>query len=385
MHADDLFQRHARELNGYLCRRLNSPEQAADLCHEVYLRLRRLDPQPAEALTNPRAFLFRIARNLLIDHLRQQRSRPVTVPLGDPHLDLESSAPTPESAASSAQAVDGLRTALTDLPDHVRQALLWNRLDGVSQREIGERLGVSERMAGKYIARALAHCRALVAALVVIVVVAAALPWSLWTADARTGAGERRTLTLADGSRVILNGRSAINIDITDQRRRVEVVRGEALFQVAKDPDHPFLVRAGDARVRVTGTRFEVRRRDGTVRLTVAEGSVRAGDGHRHRSLRAGQQVHWRRGRLGEVETVDAAATLAWARGRLVFRDRPLGELLAELRPYHPDRLVLLNNELADRRVSGTFAADQPEAVLSALTQTLPVRALRLPGMVLLY
>ena len=384
MHADDLFQRHARELNGYLCRRLDSPEQAADLCHEVYLRLRRLNP-PAETLTNPRAFLFRIARNLLIDHLRQQHSRPITVPLGDPHLNLESSAPTPESAASSAQAVDGLRTALTDLPGPVRQALLWNRLDGVSQREIGERLGVSERMAGKYIARALAHCRALVAALVVIVVVTATLPWSLWTADVRTGAGERRTLTLADGSRVILNGRSAINIDVTDRHRRVEVVRGEALFQVARDQAHPFLVRAGDARVRVTGTRFEVHRRDGTVRLTVAEGSVVAGDGHRERHLTADQQVYWRHGRLGGVEAVDADATLAWARGRLVFQDRPLDALLTELRPYHPDRLVLLNDALAGRRVSGTFATNQPEAVLSALTQTLPVRALRLPGLVLLY
>lgn len=384
MHADDLFQRHAGELNGYLCRRLDSPEQAADLCHEVYLRLRRLDP-PAETLTNPRAFLFRIARNLLIDHLRQQQSRPITVPLGDPHLHLESSAPTPESAASSAQAVDGLRTALTDLPDPVRQALLWNRLDGVSQREIGQRLGVSERMAGKYIARALAHCRALVAALVVVVVVAAALPWSLWTADVRTGAGERRTLTLADGSRVILNGRSAINIDITDQHRRVEVVRGEALFQVASDQAHPFRVRAGDARVRVTGTRFEVRRRDGTVRLTVAEGSVAASDGRRERQLTADQQVHWRDGRLGPVAAVDADAALAWARGRLVFRDRPLGELLADLGPYHPDRLVLLNDALAGQRVSGTFATDQPEAVLSALTRTLPVRVLRLPGVVVLY
>ena len=62
-----------------------------------------------------------------------------------------------------------------------------------------------------------------------------------------------------------------------------------------------------------------------------------------------------------------------------------LGELLGDLRPYHPDRLVLLNADLSGRRVSGTFSTDQPEAVLSALTQTLPVRALKLPGVVVLY
>ncbi|MBU59572.1 MAG: hypothetical protein CL543_11880 [Alcanivorax sp.] len=384
MQADDLFQQHARELNGYLCRRLDSPEQAADLCHEVYLRLRRLEEQ-RETPRNPRALVFRIARNLLIDHLRQQRRRPTTVALTDPDLALESDTPTPESAARSAQEVDGLNSALAALPEHQRQALLWNRLDGVSQREIGQRLGVSERMAGKYIARALAHCRALLAAVAVLLVVAAGLPWSVWTADARTGAGEQRTLTLADGSRVTLNGRSAINIDVTGDHRRVEVVRGEALFQVAKDRAHPFLGRADDARVRVTGTRFEVRHRDGVTRLTVAEGSVVAGDGRRERTLTADQQVHWRDGRIGPVAAVDADAVLAWARGRLVFRDRPLGELLTDLRPYHPDRLVLLNDDLAGRRVSGTFATDEPEAVLSALTQTLPVRALRLPGVVVLY
>ena len=103
------------------------------------------------------------------------------------------------------------------------------------------------------------------------------------------------------------------------------------------------------------------------------------------RHLTADQQVHWRDGHIGQVTAVDADAVLAWARGRLVFRDRPLGELLGDLRPYHPDRLVLLNADLSGRRVSGTFSTDQPEAVLSALTQTLPVRALKLPGVVVLY
>lgn len=388
MRADDLFQQHAPELSGFFHRRLGSPDQAADLCQEVYLRLRRLERAgDVSALRDPRAFLFRIARNLLIDHLRQQRARPATVALHDPDLRLESDAPTPEAAASSAQTLAGVQAALTELPDHVRQALLWHRLEGLSQREIGTRLGVSERMAGKYITRALSHCRAWLAAavLVLMVVTATQLPWRVWTADQRTLAGEQRVLTLDDGSRVTLAGDSAIDLDLGGQQRRVTLLRGRVYFQVARDPRRPFLVEAGEARVRVTGTRFEVRRDGGDrVRLTVAEGEVIASGGNRRLTLRAGEQVHWLRGRLGDRHRVDVDRVLAWLEGRLVFRDQPLKVILRELAPHHPDRLLLLDQALAERRFSGTFNTAEPDAALSALSQTLPLTVRRLPGVVIL-
>lgn len=388
MRADDLFQQHAPELSGFFHRRLGSPDQAAYLCQEVYLRLRRLERAgDVSALRDPRAFLFRIARNLLIDHLRQQRARPATVALHDPDLRLESDAPTPEAAASSAQTLAGVQAALTELPDHVRQALLWHRLEGLSQREIGTRLGVSERMAGKYITRALSHCRAWLAAavLVLMVVTATQLPWRVWTADQRTLAGEQRVLTLDDGSRVTLAGDSAIDLDLGGQQRRVTLLRGRVYFQVARDPRRPFLVEAGEARVRVTGTRFEVRRDGGDrVRLTVAEGEVIASGGNRRLTLRAGEQVHWLRGRLGDRHRVDVDRVLAWLEGRLVFRDQPLKVILRELAPHHPDRLLLLDQALAERRFSGTFNTAEPDAALSALSQTLPLTVRRLPGVVIL-
>jgi RNA polymerase sigma factor (sigma-70 family) len=393
MGADDLFQQHAPELSGYFHRRLGSPELAADLCQEVYLRLRRLEQAGGGAplhypLHNPRAFLFRIARNLLIDHLRQQHARPATVALHDPDLRLESDAPTPEAAASSAQTLAGVQAALTELPDHVRQALLWNRLEGLTQREIGTRLGVSERMAGKYISRALSHCRAWLAAavLLLMVVVAAQLPWRVWGADQRTAAGEQRVLTLEDGSRVTLAGDSAIDLNLSDHQRRVTLLRGRAYFQVAKDPQRPFLVVAGEAKVRVTGTRFEVRRDEGErVRLTVAEGEVVASGVGRRLTLRAGEQVHWSRGRLGDPRRVDVAPVLAWLEGRLVFSDQPLRDILRELAPHHPDHLLLLDQTLAERRFSGTLNSGNPDAALSALSQTLPLTVRHLPGVVILY
>lgn len=242
-------------------------------------------------------------------------------------------------------------------------------------------------MAGKYISRALSHCRAWLAAavLVLMVVTATQLPWRVWTADQRTLAGEQRVLTLDDGSRVTLAGDSAINLSLSGRQRHITLLRGRVYFQVARDPKRPFVVEAGEARVRVTGTRFEVRRDGGDrVRLTVAEGEVIASGGDRRLTLRAGEQVHWLRDRLGDRHRVDVDRVLAWLEGRLVFRDQPLRDVLRELAPHHPDRLLLLDQGLAERRLSGTFNIGDPDAALSALSQTLPLTVRRLPGVVIL-
>nr|CDQ33437.1 putative RNA polymerase sigma factor FecI [Virgibacillus halodenitrificans] len=154
---DRLFMEHSRELVGYLAGKLDTPELAADLCQEVYLRLQRA--RLTQPLANPRAYLFRIARNLLIDHQRQARARPETIPLEDTTTGLACARPCPEADVCQAQRLACVRTCLRRQPRHVRQALLWHRLEGLPQREIAARLGVSERMAGRYIEQALHACR----------------------------------------------------------------------------------------------------------------------------------------------------------------------------------------------------------------------------------
>ena len=103
-----------------------------------------------------RAFLYRVARNLLIDHHRQQLVRPQSAPIDET---LESDVPEPERATEDSRRLARLQGLMQELPEHLRQALLWNRLDGLTQREIGERLGVSESMAGRYILKALEYCQ----------------------------------------------------------------------------------------------------------------------------------------------------------------------------------------------------------------------------------
>lgn len=154
---DALFRRHAGDLAGYLKRQLPCPHLAEDLCQDVFLRVGQ--QPPCEALEQPRAYLFRIARNLLIDHHRRRRTRPAGQPLDDPELCLACPRACPERDADRALCRRALDAALASLPPRQRQALTWHRLEGLTQAEIGRRLGVSERMAGRYVAQAIAHCR----------------------------------------------------------------------------------------------------------------------------------------------------------------------------------------------------------------------------------
>ncbi|MDR8386150.1 sigma-70 family RNA polymerase sigma factor [Pseudomonas sp. JL2] len=152
--ADGEFESHSSELLSFLTRQVKCAELAADLRQETWLRFRRRES--GKEIGNLRAFLYRIARNLIIDYRRQQKSRPVEEEIS---VELVSAQPGPERAASDAQRLELLQRVVQDLPPHLRQALLWNRLDGLTQREIGERLGVSESMAGRYILKALEHCQ----------------------------------------------------------------------------------------------------------------------------------------------------------------------------------------------------------------------------------
>jgi len=151
--SEELFRRHSGELLRFFVRQTRCSELAADLRQETWLRLQG---RRAEEIGNVRAFLYRVARNLLIDHHRQQLVRPQWAPIDET---LESDVPEPERATEDSRRLARLQGLMQELPEHLRQALLWNRLDGLTQREIGERLGVSESMAGRYILKALEYCQ----------------------------------------------------------------------------------------------------------------------------------------------------------------------------------------------------------------------------------
>jgi len=187
-------------------------------------------------------------------------------------------------------------------------------------------------------------------------------------ADWVSAPGEVRSVTLADGSSVVLDADSAIAVRYSAGERHVELRRGAAYFSVVPG-EIPFTVAAAGGEARVLGTRFEVRRLGEGARVSVQQGrvAVRGGPLEAPRVLTADQQVSYADGLSGSLQGVDAGALTAWRDGRLSFYRAPLGEVLDELGRYYPGRIVLLNDELRGKRVSGSFASQDPGAILDAL------------------
>ncbi|MFJ4065578.1 FecR family protein [Pseudomonas sp. NPDC089996] len=197
-----------------------------------------------------------------------------------------------------------------------------------------------------------------------------------WRADYATTTGKSRSVRLADGSQLQLNSDTALQVELTEGERRVRLLRGEAWFDVARDPGRPFVVNAGDGWVRVVGTRFSVASAAGQTRVKVAQGKVEVNAGRGEGIfLEPGQAVEYASGSLAALHPFDLASAFAWRQRQLVFSQQPLAQVVAELNRYWPGQTVLLGDDLRQRKVSGVFEIDKPDAVLKALSHTLGLRA----------
>lgn len=188
-----------------------------------------------------------------------------------------------------------------------------------------------------------------------------------WRADYTTVAGEQRRVALADGSTVILNTDSALALDFNDDRRGVRLLAGEAYFEVHPDSARPFVVSTDNATVRVVGTRFAVRSGE-TTSVAVDSGIVACGNGQGTSvQVTAGQRVSISKETVTPPEAIDSGNTFAWLRGRLIFKDRPLADVLDELDRYHPGLIVIAGAKLGNSRVTGNYKLDDTAAVVRAL------------------
>jgi len=255
--------------------------------------------------------------------------------------------------------------------------LLWGQLEEPGRRLADRFAAGSRRQKGRgWLATLL---RPLVALPALGVAACAAL--ALWVfapsaiadlgADAATARGEIRDLALPDGSVLHLAADSAVGLEFGDGRRQVELRRGEAFFEVRPGLPAPFTVTAGDARIRVVGTRFNVGRFGDDAEVTVTEGVVEVAAGPATVRLTAGQQVAAENGTLSAIGTVDPADAAAWMQGRLVFHRRPLDRVVAALQRQGPGRILLSGDRLAGMRVSGTFPAGDSDRALAALSASL--------------
>nr|WP_282100088.1 FecR domain-containing protein [Thauera aromatica] len=198
-----------------------------------------------------------------------------------------------------------------------------------------------------------------------------------WTADYRTGTGEVREITLADGTRVWLNTASAFNQDYQPSQRLLHLVRGEILIDTSHDLlQRPFYVETAQGRLRALGTRFTVRADDDAqTTLAVFEGAVEVQPRTGTTIVRAGQQVRFTADGMSGTVPADPARE-AWTRGLLIAQNIPLAEVVAELRRHHLGYLGLAP-ELTELRVFGSYPANAPEQALAMLETVMPIQVRR--------
>jgi transmembrane sensor len=204
-----------------------------------------------------------------------------------------------------------------------------------------------------------------------------------------TDVGERRSVYLPDGSSVLLDSRSSLQVDFTATARRVRLVHGQALFSVVHDPQRAFLVRAGATVIRDVGTQFDVKQRPDDTVVTVVEGrvavlarapsvlpAVTAPAGNRRSAYRdrplmvsAGEQVDMLAGNFSpQLVHVSVGSVVAWTRDQVVLESATLAEAAREFNLYSNRRIVAQDLGASPLRLSGVFVTN-PDFLLRYLRE----------------
>lgn len=237
------------------------------------------------------------------------------------------------------------------------------------------------------------HAALTTAAIVAVVALSVAVAIHLGQRVISTQWGERREVTLADGSIVDLAPNSRLRVRLQAQRRLVSLDLGEALFHVARNPRRPFIVTADNTSVRAVGTAFDVARRAGGVAVTVVEGRVsvttqaavnprlEAGRGgvSINLSLDANQQVvvSSSTGDATLVRQVQGDEEVAWTTGQLDFDNEPVAEVASRFNAYNQTQIRVLDPALAARRISGSFRATDPDSFVAFIKSVTGVTIVR--------
>lgn len=194
-----------------------------------------------------------------------------------------------------------------------------------------------------------------------------------------TDIGEQKTIPLSDGSTLILNTQTEVAVSYSNDERQLQLVRGEAFFQVAHDRQRPFHVDTNRGRITALGTAFNIDQRQKSVTVVVTEGTVKVEENADASTLLAAtdkvtvnQQITLSPRGLSPVNKTEKAP--AWQQQRLEFDGNPLAEALLELNRYLAEKVQLnpvQKAELASLTVSGVFNLNEPEQALAAIAASL--------------
>jgi len=223
-------------------------------------------------------------------------------------------------------------------------------------------------------------------AIAAMLVIGAGGAWQVLRQRGRfaTGKGETKVVALKDGSVVTLNTASAIQVNYGDAMRAVELLQGEALFDVAKDTTRPFVVTAGDTNVRAVGTSFTVRRLEtAPVEVLVREGVVEVS-----KPATGAAPVRVEANSMAVAQESDSGAIaakpippaqlhrqLAWQTGQIAFEGETLAQAAAEFARYSDTRIVIDDPALAQEEIAGLFNATDPVGFAKTIAISLNARA----------
>ena len=267
---------------------------------------------------------------------------------------------------------------------YARIESLWKRFDDLepapSMTALQAGLHTGKRLSRRLAAGSVAFSLLLAATLALANLFYGGLSPTALLADYRTGAGEQKTIVLADNSRMILNSRSAVDVEYSGAERRIVLREGEILVEVAKDAARPFVVATAEGTAQALGTRYIVRQENGATLVTVTESVVRACATHTVSAcvdLHAGEQAGLHADRVSGIQRVDVLAAESWSTGSLLVDDLPLIDVLAELARHRPGLLRFDASALAGQRVSGVFPLHDTDKALEVIAATQPVTVKR--------
>jgi transmembrane sensor len=279
-----------------------------------------------------------------------------------------------------------LKSWLAESPDHqavfARERAFWQRLGRLEPVADPESWSETRREAddvarrGRRRARPAIIVGGLIAACLALFVVYGDIRIAI-LADYQTAAGARQSITLPDGSIAHLNTDTAIAVTYAADERRIDLLRGEAFFEVMPDPAKPFRVIAVDGVVQAVGTAFVVRTWADRATVAVTDGTVLVtspappSDPGASAEVRQGQTTRYHQGLPPEAAgSIDVAAAALWRRGEILIDDLPLDEAVAELDRYRPGRILLLGDALSYAAVSGAFDIDRIDDAVAGLAAT---------------
>ncbi|KQB54293.1 RNA polymerase subunit sigma-70 [Pseudomonas endophytica] len=155
MDLKGLFLKHASTLRGYLARKVRDPQLAADLVQESFLRMAERGRK--DTIDNSPGYLYRVAGNLLVDHIRQETRRKTDSVTHEDLAEIEDELAELETQAMAAQQRAALKQALAELPERTQEIFRLNRIEGMTHAEVARHLGISDSSVQKHLAKALAY------------------------------------------------------------------------------------------------------------------------------------------------------------------------------------------------------------------------------------